>query len=147
MTIILEYSAAALMCNAIVDSFDNGVAPGYMEIYGGAVPPTLASVPDEPTPLATITFADNVAFEAAADIGGLYARARINTQPVTDPSAVGHASLTATFVRVFDADGNARYQNDDIGTSGTQIVISSLSIPPGTEVSLNTFQMIVPYKG
>jgi hypothetical protein len=56
----------------------------------------------------------------------------------------GLANGTVGHVRVLDRNGNAVWDNDDVGTSGTQIVLNTTTISSGLTVSVTSWTVTMP---
>ena len=104
---------------AVRDAIDAGSGAGYLEICSAAY----AAV------LATITLADP---SGTISSGVL----TFSGMPKSDTSADNTG--TAAIARIKDSNGNVVVQGLTVGTSGTDIVISSTSIVAGDTVTLNS---------
>lgn len=104
---------------AVRDAIDAGAGAGYLEICSAAY----ASV------LATITLAD----PSGTISGGVLT---FSGMPKSDTSADNTG--TAAIARIKDSNGNVIVSGLTVGTSGTDIVISSTSIVAGDTVTLNS---------
>lgn len=104
---------------AVRDAIDAGAAAGYMEICSASY----AAV------LATITLADP---SGTISSGVL----TFSGMPKSDTSADNTG--TAAIARIKDSNGNVIVSGLTVGTSDTDIVISSTSIVAGDTVTLNS---------
>ena len=104
---------------AVRDAIDAGAGAGYLEICSAAY----AAV------LATITLADP---SGTISSGVL----TFSGMPKSDTSADNTG--TAAIARIKDSNGNVVVQGLTVGTSSTDIVISSTSIVAGDTVTLNS---------
>lgn len=102
----------------VLNAIDGGVAAGYIEICSAAY----ASV------LATITLSD--------PCGSVASQALTLTMPKSDTNA--DATGTAAIARIKDSAGNIIVSGLTVGTSSTDIVLSSLAITAGDTVTLNS---------
>lgn len=122
-------SVAIAMCDACVDTVDGGT----VEIYGGTQP----ADPDTATAevaLATLTL-PSPAFGAAADANpGATATANSIASVTADNTG------TATWFRVKDSVGNARWDGDVTSTgNGGDMEIDNTSIQTGGEVTITSW--------
>ena len=105
----------------LVDDYVNaGAAAGYIEIGTSGMG----------TVLATITMSDP-AFSAAA--AGVLTASGL---PISDSSA--DAAGTAAEARIKDSDGNTVLSGLTVGTSGTDVVLTSATIEVGDVVTLSS---------
>ena len=137
MAIKISNAAAIAACDAIVDKVDDGAGAGTLVIYDGTRPADPDTAVTSQNVLAELTFSDP-AFGAAADDapGGKATASSITADSSAD------ATGTATWFRVFDSDDNALWDGD-VGTSGSDLNLSSTSITSGDTVSITslTFEM------
>ncbi len=103
---------------AVRDDIDSGAGAGYIEICSSAY----ASV------LATITLAD--------PCGSVTGDTLTFTMPKSDTSA--DATGTAAIARIKESAGTVIVQGLTVGTSGTDIILSSLAITAGDTVTLSS---------
>lgn len=118
----VTYSTAAkeARLNAVITLIDAGVSAGYIEIGTTG----MASV------LATITLADPCGTASAGTL-------TFDFDPdVSDSSADN--SGTAAEARIKDSAGNVIISGLTVGTSGTNIILDSVSITAGQTVTLTT---------
>lgn len=114
---------------------DVGAQPnGQLQLWTGTPP---ANVTDDPsvteTLLAVFDF-QNPAFGVATD--GI---ADANGLPI---ATTGLADGTVGFVRVLNANQNnagALWDDDDVGTSGTRVVLNTLSVSTGVDLDLTGY--------
>lgn len=102
----------------VLNAIDAGSGAGYIEICSAAY----AAV------LATITLAD--------PCGSVASQALTLTMPKSDTNADNTG--TAAVARIKDSDGNIVVSGLTVGTSGTDIILSSLAITAGDTVTLNS---------
>lgn len=102
----------------VLNAIDGGAGAGYIEICSAAY----AAV------LATITLSD--------PCGSVAAQALTLTMPKSDTTADNTG--TAAIARIKDSNGNIIVSGLTVGTSGTDIVLSSLAITAGDTVTLNS---------
>ena len=118
----VTYSTATKQArlNAVISAIDAGAAAGTLEI-GTA---SMASV------LAILTLADPCGTASGNTL-------TFDFDPdISDSSA--NASGTAAEARIKDSDGNVIISGLTVGTSGTDIVLDSVSITAGQSVTLTT---------
>jgi hypothetical protein len=102
--------------NAVITAIDAQSGVGYLEIGTAGMA----------TVLATISFQKPSFTEAAQAI----------TIAGAPKSAVAAATGTAASARIKDSAGTIQVQNLTVGTSGTDIVLDSISITSGQTVTL-----------
>lgn len=103
---------------AVRDDIDSGAGAGYIEICTSAYG----------TVLATITLAD--------PCGSVTGDTLTFTMPKSDTSA--DATGTAAIARIKESTGTVIVQGLTVGTSGTDIILSSLAITAGDTVTLSS---------
>ena len=103
---------------AVRDDIDSGAGAGYIEICTSAYG----------TVLATITLAD--------PCGSVTGDTLTFTMPKSDTSA--DATGTAAIARIKESAGTVIVQGLTVGTSGTDIILSSLAITAGDTVTLSS---------
>ena len=113
--------------NVLADAIDN-------EINTGAGTSNLKFETSGDVEVATIDF-QNPAFGAAA--AGVITLAGV---PLSDTSATGGTTVQAS---VFDRDGTKQFELT-VGTSGTEIIISSTVIAATDQVDLTSLTITVP---
>jgi hypothetical protein len=115
------------MRNALADAFgdrvDLNASPGYMQLE------TSGDVE-----VATFTFQDPAFGAAATGVKTLLG------VPLQDTNATGGTVAQGS---IYDG-GGAKLAEDDAGTSGTPILVSSLSIANGETVTLTALTVTVP---
>ena len=125
MTIGLATSVRNSRMNVIRDAIDAGAGPGLLRLYTGPRPATGGAVT---TLLAELTFSDPS--YAAASSGSITANA-INQ----DTSA--NADGVAVWARIVDSTGQF-VLDCDVGTSGSDINLNSVSIATGLAVEITS---------
>lgn len=119
---ILENAVRSLACDAIVDSVDAGSGAGYIQIETSG-----------DAEIATLPMSDP-AFGAASN--GVATANAITS----DTSATGGTAAQAS---VYDSN-NVKKWEMTLGTSGTEVIISSTSIGAGDTVSMSSLTVTVP---
>tara|TARA_R110002072_G_scaffold273239_5_gene433977 strand:+ start:12296 stop:12697 length:402 start_codon:yes stop_codon:yes gene_type:complete len=114
------------MLDEITALVDAGTGAGKIRIYDGSRPATGGTAT---TLLAELTFSDPSSGAAAA--GALTASA------ITDDSSA-NATGTATWFRVVDSN-NVFVYDGDVGTSGSDLNLDSVSITTGQTVSISSW--------
>lgn len=114
--------------DAITTAIDAGPAAGTLEIRSGARPAN-ADAAVTGTQLALLTFSDP---SAAAASGGV-----LTANAISDDTSAD-ATGTASWFRVEDSNGNA-VMDGDVGTSGSDLNLNSVSITAGGTVSITSF--------
>lgn len=102
----------------VLNAIDGGAGAGYIEICTAAY----ASV------LATITLSD--------PCGTVGSQALTLTMPKSDTNA--DATGTAAIARIKDSNGTVIVSGLTVGTSGTDIILSSVAVTAGDTVTLNS---------
>lgn len=121
--------------NAAADASAALLNTGYIRIYSGTRPANPQTALSGNTLLAELRFGAT-AFSAASN--GV-ATANAITQ---DSSA--DASGTATFARILKSDGTSVWGDCDVGTSGSDINLNSVSIVAGGTVSITSMTLTQP---
>lgn len=120
-------------CDAAVDLVDVGAGDGKIQFRTGARP---ANVTDAAagTLLAEVTF-PATAFGAAASGAAAGAGMPLATTGVADGD-IGH-------FRVLDGGGNVLWDDDDVGTSGTALVVNTLTVSNGGDFEATSYTFTV----
>lgn len=129
----LAASSRSAACDAIVDRLDAGSGAATIEVRTGSAP---SSADDAATGtlLLTFTLADPAFGAASSGVATLASVPR---------TAIGAAVGTAGWARMLDSDGT-KICDLSVGTSGTDVEISSTSITVGRTVSLTALTITVP---
>lgn len=114
--------------NAVGDAFG---AMTTCDIYSGSIPATGATAP---------TGTLLVSFPATLAWGGTTSGVNTLTVPLTSSAAA--ATGTAGYARIWDGGSVSMYCT--VGTSGTEVVLSSLSIVSGNTVNITAATITVP---
>ncbi len=112
----------------ITTQIDAGVGAGLIEIYDGTRPATGAAITTEVLG-ATLTMSDP-SFPAAAS--GTMTASAITGDASAD------ATITASWFRVTDSAG-AFVMDGDVGTSGSDMNLNTVSIQAGVAVDITSF--------
>lgn len=131
---IISNAAAIAQCNATVDLLDGG----SIKIYAGTVPADTDTAITDQTLLAQLTYGTPAFGDAADDTGKATATANSIT---ADSSA--NATGTATFFRACTSAGTAVRQGT-VGTATSDLVLNSVQISAGAEVSATADTYTVP---
>lgn len=113
---------------------DGGSGPGYIEVRSGARPANVG-VAATGTVLVTFTLADPSFADPAAGVMTL------DADP--DIAASAAAGGNASWARCYASDGTAAFDGD-VGTSGTDFIISAVAIASGQPVNLVAGQLTDP---
>jgi len=122
-------------CDAIVDLCEVGTGDSHLRIYTGTGPATFGDAPAG-TLLLEFDFQDP-AF-GAATTGGV---ATLLGVPI---SAVGLAAGTAGYAVMVDQDDAEIWDTEDVGTSGTEVVLSTLTVSVSLDVDLTAGTITMP---
>lgn len=124
----LQYSVSVR--NAKLDAIETAISTSaIMKIRTGAVPANCAAA-DAGTVLATVALGSD--WMAAASGG---AKAKSGTWEDTSADASG----TAAHFRIYASDGTTCHIQGTVGTSGTDMIVDSVSFTAGQSFTVNTF--------
>lgn len=130
----LQFSTAVR--NAMLDAIETAIgASAVLKIRTGAAPANCGTA-DSGTVLATINLASDW---AAAASGGTKA---LNGLPVSDPSA--DATGTAAHFRLYASDGTTCHMQGTVGTSGTDLIVDSVSFTAGQTFNVTAWTWTAP---
>lgn len=132
----ISQAAAKAMCDALVDLVDAGGA-GKLRIYSGTRAATVDTAIGAQVLLAELTFSAT-AFGAATTASPSVATAAAIT---SDASA--DATGTATWFRIVSGAGTA-IMDGNVGTSGEDLNLNTVSIVAGAVVSISAGTISVP---
>lgn len=138
-SIIHKASAAVPGLNAVVDQLDSA-ASAIIRIYANSGNiPTSCEAPASGTMLASLVMSDP-AFGSASSVtsGAQVAAAAITT------NSSAEATGSATYYRASKSDGSAIMQGD-VGTSGSNMTLNTVSIQQGAEVQITSFLVTFPH--
>lgn len=133
MTMRISDSARSGACNGVVDLVDVGAGTAKLQLWSGSRPATVGGSPAG-TKLAEFNLPDPAFGAASAGVA--------TANAITDTT--GLASGTVGFARVLDEDGNALWDNDDVGVGSGQIQLNTLSISSGVDVSVTSWTVTMP---
>lgn len=122
------------MLNALRNLIDAGSGPGTLKLYSGTQPATGDGNLSGNTLLATLTFGDPVASDAASGV--------LTFDAITEDSSAD-ASATATWARIQDSDGNKIFDGD-VGTAGAMINLNTTTVAAGGPVRITSFSITFP---
>lgn len=125
----IKYSAAIVAARLAAVNSAAG-AGAKIRIYGGARPATVDTAVGAQPMLAELT--------GNATAFGTVASGALTAGAITGDSAAD-ATGTATWFRVFKADGTTACVDGDVGTSGADLNLSSVSLTAGQAVGLQSF--------
>lgn len=114
------------MLDDFVTSLDGGTA-GVIQIYSGTQPATADTALSGNILLASLTYSSTSYGAAAAGV--------ITANAITDDSSADSTG-TATFARIATQSAGTDIFDCDVGTSGTTIILNTVSIVSGGTVSL-----------
>jgi hypothetical protein len=112
---------------------------GSLIFYSGTQPATPETALSGNTALATFTFAAT-AFGSGADVSNEEQLTASFVASSVTPAANG----TATFARGLKSDGTTAVADFTVGTTGTDIVLSTNVLATTTQVSLTSFILEIP---
>ncbi|HYC44482.1 MAG TPA: hypothetical protein VED01_03260 [Burkholderiales bacterium] len=128
------------LCDARVhealDAIANEANSGFLRLYSGSVPANADAALGGATLLAELTL-NATAFGAAAS-------RTLTANAITQDSSA-NASGTCSFARIYQSNGTTVWsQFTSIGTSGTEVVLSTTSIVAGQPVSCSSLTVSIP---
>lgn len=121
--------------DAMMNEFDvqcNAGTAAIIEIYSGVQPATADTAKSGNTLLATLT--------ASAEMWGVSSNGVLTLAGVTDDSSAD-ATGTAAWARILIQAVGATVFDCDVGTSGTTIILNTVSIVSGGTVSITSGTM------
>jgi hypothetical protein len=122
--------------NNMLDEITTDIgASCLIRIYSGTKPATCATALSGNTLLAQLT--GNATFAPAAS-GGV-----LTLNSITNDSAAD-ATGTASFFRIYDSGGSTCYMQGDVGTSGSDMDLNTVSIVANAIVSITSFTLTAP---
>lgn len=125
------------VCQALVDLFDAGSGPGYIEIRTGSGPATPNDAANG-TLLATLVLADP-AFDTAGTAGAGIATA--DTIPVVQGVAAGSAG----WFRAYDSDDNPVEDGTvSVTGGGGEMELNTVTISIGVDVAVTAWTITMP---
>lgn len=124
--------------DAMLDLLDTGTA-AVINIYDSTVPADADTALGAQVLLAQLTM-DATAFGGAVDDtpGALATAAAIAADSSAD------ATGTATFFRVLTQDGGTVRAQGTVGTSSADLILNTVSITAGSNVSISAFTVLLP---
>ena len=129
----LQFSAT--LRNALLDALETATgASAVLKIRTGSPPADVATA-DSGTVLATISLP---ADWMAAASGGTKAKSG------TWSDASADATGTAAHFRIYASDGTTAHWQGTCGTSGTDMILDSVSFTAGQSFTINTFTLTAP---
>ena len=124
----IQFSVA--VANALLDQIEATVgATAVLKIRTGAAPANVAAA-DSGTVLATLTLPAD--WMAAASGGS---KAKSGTWQDASADATG----TAAHYRLYASDGTTPHQQGTVGTSGTDLIVDSVSFTAGQSFTINSW--------
>lgn len=124
----IQFSVA--VANAMLDQIETTIgATAVLKIRSGAAPATCATA-DSGTVLATLTLPAD--WMAAASSGS---KAKSGTWQDASADATG----TAAHYRLYASDGSTCHQQGTVGTSGSDLIVDSVSFTAGQSFTINSF--------
>jgi hypothetical protein len=134
MSLTLSTAARNARVDALVDLVDGGSGAGKVRIYDGSRPAGPGTAVSGQTLLAELTFTDP-AFGAGSS--GVATASSITSDSSAD------ATGTASWARILDSN-NVAVWDCSVGTSGSDINLSSVSIVAGGTVSITSWTVTDP---
>lgn len=121
--------------NALLDAIETAIGTSaILKIRSGSVPATCATA-DSGTVLATLNLPSD--WMAAASSG---AKALSGTWQDTSADATG----TAAHFRIYDSGGSTCHLQGTAGTSGTDMILDSVSFTAGQQFTVTAFTLTAP---
>ena len=126
----LQFSVAVR--NARLDAIETAIGTSaVLKIRTGSAPADVATA-DSGTVLATLSLASD--YMAAASSGS---KAKSGTWEDTSADATG----TAAHFRVYASDGTTAHMQGTVGTSGTDMIVDSVSFTAGQAFTISAFTL------
>ena len=126
----LQFSAAVR--NARLDAIETAIGTSaVLKIRTGSAPADVATA-DSGTVLATLSLASD--YMAAASSGS---KAKSGTWEDTSADATG----TAAHFRIYASDGTTAHMQGTVGTSGTDMIVDSVSFTAGQAFTISAFTL------
>lgn len=123
---------SAAVRNARLDAIESTIGTSaVLKIRTGAAPADVATA-DSGTVLATLTLPSD--WMAAASSGS---KAKSGTWQDTSADASG----TAAHFRIYASDGTTAHLQGTVGTSGTDMIVDSVSFTAGQSFTINSFTL------
>ncbi len=116
--------------NELLDALTNELNSGVINIYSGTRPANADTALAGNTLLAQLTLN---ATSAGAAASGVWTANAITSDSSAD------ATGTATFARIFQSNGSTAVVDVSVGTSGTELIINTVSIVAAAVVSCSAF--------
>lgn len=127
----MTISMSTALRNARADAISAAAgASAKLRIYAGSRPANVGTAVSGQTLLAELTC--NATFAPAAS-GGV-----LTFNSITADSSADNTG-TATWARLFKADGTTAVADFDVGTSGSDINMNSTAITAGSQVAISSF--------
>lgn len=133
MALNLKMANAAV--NAEADALSDALDNGYLRIYDGSQPANADAAIGAVTLLAELRF--NATASGAAVAGVL-------TFSAFTADASANATGTATWFRAWKSDGTTSVMDGSVGTATSDLILNSVAISSGAEVSVTSWTHTVP---
>jgi hypothetical protein len=130
----ISAAARSAAANGVVDLVDAGTGDSHLRIYSGSGPATFGDAP------AGDLLAE---FDLAATAFGA-ASAGVATLASTPISTTGLAAGTAGYAVLVDKDDAEVWDTEDLGTSGNEVVLSTLTVSIGLDLDLTAGTITMP---
>ena len=132
MAVGLTNAIKNTQATAIITAIDAGSTGGLIKIYTATRPATADTAVSSQTLLATLTFSSS---------SGTASNGVITFSAITADSSVD-ADGTAAWARISDSDSNT-VMDLNVGTTGSDINLSSVDFSTGDSVSISSFTYTV----
>ena len=132
---------AAASGASMLDTLKALANSGSLVLYSGTQPTNPDTALSGNTVLATFAF-NSTAFGSDTLSGG-YQTATASFVASTVVASAG-SPTNATFARMYKSDGTTVIGDFTVGTSGTDIILNSVAITAGGNVTLTSFQLKIP---
>lgn len=121
--------------NEALDAIANEANSGKLRFYSGTRPTDADTALSGNTLLAELTMNATAFGSASAGV--------ITANAITSDSSAD-ATGTASFVRITQSDGSTAWADLSVGTSGTEVILNTVSIVSGAQVSISSFTVTLP---
>jgi hypothetical protein len=127
----LDPKRSATAANAALDAWKTSLNNGYLRIYSGTKPASVAAA-------ITGTLLAELRFNATAF--GTSTNGVANANALTADSSADNTG-TATHFRAFQSDGTTAVYDGTVGTSGCDLNLNSVAISAGAAVSVSSLSL------
>lgn len=132
MALKLSTTARNALGDALIAAIGNG---GLLKVYEGTRPVSVAASLGSATLLGTLTCGSPFAPATASGV--------VTANAITQDSSAD-ATGTAQFFRIFKSDGTTAVVDGDVGTSGSDLNLTTTSVSAGGPISVTSCILTMP---